>query len=231
MYSKIARPGVIDHLKKGTVTIGELSGEETPELLGISELFHSSGVECTVSKNIRRAKWEKMCWNCVCNPLTVVLHDHVARALDRPPMQQVIAAIVREVVAIAACEGVVLPEGMPERVTQWSQELRDIHTSMYDDWKGGQETEIDYLNGYIVDQGAAHRIPTPVNRTLWALVKALTAGNDDKKHTAQVSVVGDVLQESSFHMESLQTFPSDHQVSDVPGLSPGIAVRGIRVKA
>ena len=42
---------------------------------------------------------------------------------------------------------------MPDRVVKWTQEIRDIHTSMYDDWKAGRPTEIEYLNGYIVDQG------------------------------------------------------------------------------
>ena len=35
----------------------------------------------------------------------------------------------------------------------------------------GPPTEIDHLNGTIVRRGAAHGIPTPVNRLLHALVK------------------------------------------------------------
>ncbi len=52
--------------------------------------------------DIRRAKWEKMCWNCVFNPLTVLIDDKVAKALDHPEMLRVIHQIVGEVVAVAA---------------------------------------------------------------------------------------------------------------------------------
>ena len=38
-----------------------------------------------------------------------------------------------------------------------------------------RKTEIDALNGTIVRLGAEHGIATPINRTLWALVKVLEA--------------------------------------------------------
>ena len=50
-------------------------------------------------------------------------------------MMHVIHQIVDEIAAVAASVKVPLPVDMPERVVKWSQEIRDIHTSMYDDWK------------------------------------------------------------------------------------------------
>ena len=47
-------------------------------------------------------KWEKMCWNCVFNPLTVLIDDKVAKALDHPEMAGVIRQIVGEVMAVSA---------------------------------------------------------------------------------------------------------------------------------
>ena len=37
----------------------------------------------------------------------------------------------------------------------------------------GKRSEIDYLNGLIVQRGAALGIATPANRVLWALVKLM----------------------------------------------------------
>jgi 2-dehydropantoate 2-reductase len=34
-------------------------------------------------------------------------------------------------------------------------------------------TEIDFLNGAIVERGEEVGVPTPLNRAIWALVKAL----------------------------------------------------------
>lgn len=86
IYSKIAAPGVIDHYKKGAVAIGELMGHESGRVLKIKELFAAAGIPCHLSKDIRRSKWEKMCWNCVFNPITVLIDDKVAKALDHPEM-------------------------------------------------------------------------------------------------------------------------------------------------
>ena len=160
IYSKIVSPGVIEHYKRGAVAIGELMGHESERVLQIGELFKNAGISCQLSDDIRKSKWEKMCWNCVFNPLTVLIDDKVAKALDHPEMMRVIRQIVGEVTAVSAAVKVPLPSDMAENVVKWTQELRDIHTSMYDDWKAKRPTEIDYLNGYIVAMGRELGIPT-----------------------------------------------------------------------
>src|SRR5215210_3147891 len=126
IYSKIVEPGIIDHYKKGTVAIGELMGQESERLLNIRDLFTAAGIPCQLSKDIRRSKWEKMCWNCVFNPITVLVNDRVAKALDHPEMMQVIRQIVEEITAVSAAVKVPLPANMPERVVKSTQEIRDI---------------------------------------------------------------------------------------------------------
>ena len=47
------------------------------------------------------------------------------------------------------------------------------YSSMCQDIMRGKRTEIDFLNGKIVELGARHQIPTPVNETLVHLIKFL----------------------------------------------------------
>ncbi|MBX3329210.1 MAG: 2-dehydropantoate 2-reductase [Nitrospira sp.] len=227
IYSKIAEPGVIEHYKKGAVSIGELMGYESERLLAIRDLFTSADIPCHLSKDIRRSKWEKMCWNCVFNPITVLIDDRVAKALDHAEMMSVIRQIVGEVAAIAASLKVPLPLDMAERVVKASQEIRDIHTSMYDDWKAGRPTEIDYLNGYIVEQGRKLGIPTPVNEALTAMIKVITV----KEQTGQgrVRIEGAVVQPVSFDRAAIVSLPAEH-LMDVSTVMPGMKGRGIRLK-
>lgn len=227
IYSKIAEPGVIEHYKKGGVAIGELMGYESDRLLAIRDLFTSAGISCQLSKDIRRTKWEKMCWNCVFNPITVLLDDRVAKALDHSEMMGVIRQIVGEVAAIAATLKVPLPPDMAERVVKASQEIRDIHTSMYDDWKAGRQTEIDYLNGYIVAQGRKLGIPTPVNEALTAMIKAVTV--QEKTGQGCMRIEGAVVQPLSFDRAAIASLPTEHHV-DVSTVMPGMQGRGIRLK-
>ena len=230
IYSRIAEPGVIDHYKKGMLTIGEPLGMDTPRLHAILALLKGAGIPCFINPDIRRAKWEKMCWNCVFNPLTVLLNDRVAKALDHQEFQPVIATIVREVSAVAmAVHRVPLDEDMPEKVVKWAQELRDIHTSMYDDWLAGRPTEIDELNGFITEQGKAFGVPTPMNDMLTAFIKVLTPSRPSSEATIQVG--GDILQSLQFTRTTLAQLPSMHQVSELPTVMPGMNVRGVKVQA
>ncbi|MGH7256097.1 MAG: ketopantoate reductase family protein, partial [Nitrospirales bacterium] len=174
IYSRIAEPGVIEHFKKGHLVVGELMGHQSERLSRVVNLFKTAGIPCQVSGDIRRAKWEKMCWNCVFNPLTVLINDRVAKALDHPELLGTIRQIVEEVVAVAAGVKVPLAENMADRVIQWAQEIRDIHTSMYDDWKAGRPTEIEMLNGYVVRRARELGIPVPLNEALTGLIKVIT---------------------------------------------------------
>ena len=226
IYSKIAEPGVIDHYKKGAVAIGELMGYESERLLAIRDLFASAGIPCHLSKDLRRTKWEKMCWNCVFNPITVLIDDHVAKALDHPEMTGVIRQIVGECVAISAALKVPLPLDMPERVVKASQEIRDIHTSMYDDWKTGRRTEIDSLNGFIVEQGRKLGIPTPVNEALTAMIKTIT--EKEQTGSGRVRIEGAVVQPISVDRAAIAALPVEHQL-DIATVMPGMKGRGIRL--
>lgn len=228
IYSKIAEPGVIDHYKKGAVAIGELMGQESERVLKIRDLFTAAGIPCQLSKDIRRSKWEKMCWNCVFNPITVLINDRVSKALDHPEMARVIHQIVEEVTAVSAAVKVPLPADMPERVVKWTQEIRDIHTSMYDDWKAGRRTEIDFLNGHIVEKGRELGIPTPVNEALTAMIKTITG--TEKTGRDVVRIDGAVVQPVSLDRTALRQLPGEHQVMEVGSLIPGMSGRAIRVK-
>ncbi len=228
IYSKIAEPGIIDHYKKGAVAIGELMGFESDRLLKIQALFTAAGIPCQLSKDIRRSKWEKMCWNCVFNPITVLINDCVAKALDHPEMVGVIKQIVGEVTAISATLKVPLPPDMPERVIKATREIRDIHTSMYDDWKAGRPTEIDSLNGYIAKKGRELGIHTPVNEALTAMIKAMT--EKEKTGPGIVRIDGAVVQPLSFDRKTLRQLPEEHHIADVGIVMPGMQGRAIHLK-
>src|SRR5436853_2041768 len=188
-------------------------GHTSPRLLHIVDLFKPAGLTCQVVEDIRRSKWEKMCWNCVFNPITVIINDRVSKALDHPEMLQVIPQIVGEVGAVAAGLKVPLSPDMADKVVRWSQEIRDIHTSMYDDWKAGRPTEIDFLNGYIVRKGRELGIPTPVNLALTGIINALTKGERNGPDALRID--GAVIQPITLDRMAISRLPAEHQITDV----------------
>jgi 2-dehydropantoate 2-reductase len=228
IYSKIVEPGVIEHYKRGSVAIGEMMGHKSERLGMIADLFKQAGIQCRISDDIRRSKWEKMCWNCVFNPITVLINDRVAKALDHPEMMGVIRQIVGEVAAVSASLKVPLAPDIAEKTIQATQAIRDIHTSMYDDWKAGRPTEIDSLNGYIVQKGRELGIPTPVNEALTAMVKAVM--EKEKSGPGILRIEGAVVQPVTLDRESLTKLPAEHQVSDLGTIMPNMKGKAIRVK-
>jgi 2-dehydropantoate 2-reductase len=230
IYSKIAEPGIIEHYKKGAMALGRWPGVPSPlSLEAVKGVFEQAGIACHVVQDVRCTKWEKMCWNVAFNPLTVLINDNVSRALSYPELQTVIKRVVDETVAVASAEGVSLPSDMAEKTIQWSQEIRDIHTSMYDDWKAGRPTEIEYLNGYIVARAKARGIPVPVNETIVALIKTIT--EPLPLGPARLLLDGRVLQPIVLDMEALSKLPLEAQIDDVGKVVPGMRGHGIRVKA
>ncbi len=228
IYSKIVEPGVIEHYKRGSVAIGEMMGHKSERLGMIADLFKQAGIQFRISDDIRRSKWEKMCWNCVFNPITVLINDRVAKALDHPEMMGVIRQIVGEVAAVSASLKVPLAPDIAEKTIQATQAIRDIHTSMYDDWKAGRPTEIDSLNGYIVQKGRELGIPTPVNEALTAMVKAVM--EKEKSGPGILRIEGAVVQPVTLDRESLTKLPAEHQVSDLGTIMPNMKGKAIRVK-
>ena len=229
IYSKIVEPGVIEHYKRGTVTIGELMGQKSERVGMIAELFKQAGVPCQISNDIRRIKWEKMCWNCVFNPITVLINDRVAKALDHPEMMGVIRQIVEEVAAVSAALKVPLDPDMAEKTVRVTQSIRDIHTSMYDDWKAGRPSEIDWLNGYIVRKGRELGIPTPVNEVLTAMVK--TVMEKERAGPGTIRIEGAVVQPVTLDREALGHLPDEYQMTDLGTIMPNMKGKAIRVKA
>ena len=228
IYSKIVEPGVIEHYKRGSVAIGELMGHRSERVQAIASVFQQAGIPCQLVEDVRRTKWEKMCWNCVFNPLTVLINDRIAKALDHPQMLEVIRQIVDEVVAVAAACKVPLTGDMSAKVVRWSQEIRDIHTSMYDDWKAGRPTEIDYLNGYIVQRAREWGIPTPLNEALAVMIKVIT--ERDRSGPDILRMEGAVIQPVTLDREAIAKLAEEHQIPDVGVLVPGTSGKGVRIR-
>jgi len=140
-----------------------------------------------------------------------------------------IKLLVGEAVAVAQAEGVELDPDIADKVVQWSQEIRDIHTSMYDDWKAGRRTEIDFLNGYLVRRGRELGVPVPVNEAVCALIKTIT--EPAQLGPALLRLDGAVIQPLVFDLDALSKLPASEQVPDVSVEDPRVRGQGVRIRA
>src|SRR3989337_2037115 len=173
LASKIEEPGVISHIGAGSLGIGELDGSESELVQSIVNIFKNAGIPTKLSKNILKSKWEKLCWNSVFNPLSVILNGPLDNILDSKDALDVAYKIFEEIRSLAGEKGISIDAGLMDEQINVTQKLRGYHTSMFEDFLKGKPTEIDYFNGYVCREGAKHDVPTPVNCMVTSFVKAI----------------------------------------------------------
>ena len=74
---------------------------------------------------------------------------------------------------MATALGITL-HGDPRRmIAEGASSPKKRKPSMLMDVLAGRQTEIDFVNGAIADQGERLGVPVPLNRTVWQLMKGL----------------------------------------------------------
>jgi 2-dehydropantoate 2-reductase len=176
----LPEPGHVKHSGRGEWIVGEYAGAAPPSNglpsrpERVAEMCTAAGIPCQVSPNIEADQWTKMLMNCAGNAVTAVAQTsfaHIARNLDT---REVLRTVINECVAVARKAGVKLPDvDWTERGLENAETLGEATSSTAQDIARGKKTEIDSLNGYIVRRGKELGVPTPVNMTLFALIKLI----------------------------------------------------------
>jgi 2-dehydropantoate 2-reductase len=135
------------------------------------ERLNGLKLKVEASRDIVRDLWTKLLVNAVINPLSVILQGH-NRLVAEERFDALKGPILAEGVAVAAAEGVELnvDAAFVNRFVS-----SDNITSMLQDFRRRKPSEIDFINGAIVERGRRHGIAAPVNAFVVALIRALEA--------------------------------------------------------
>ncbi len=171
-------PGIVRHTGRGDLVLGPLARDlaRNATLIeraqSLAAMFERAGVPCVVSETIEADLWRKLSINCVYNAISALGHANYGRMLAHGLTRDLIPLIVAECVEVARADGVALDEGsLLQSSLAVGAALATQISSTAQDVRRGRRTEIDALNGYVAERGAALGIPAPINRTLHALVK------------------------------------------------------------
>ena len=168
--STMAAPGQVRHLGRGELVLGA-----GPASAAIASVLRSAAIPTEISDNVTGALWVKLVLNCVYNPLSAITRLPYGAIASCPGLDvaQVMAGVVQECQAVAQARGVALPADILASTLALAQAMPQQFSSTAQDLARGKRSEIDHLNGFIVRQGAALGIATPVNRLLHTLVRLL----------------------------------------------------------
>ena len=167
-----------EFLEPGTIRFwnGETIIEQNATSEKIANIFNACGLKTTLTNNITMETWNKVVVNCVVNPLTTLFHVRnyeIASDSLEPTRRQ----IVEECTKVGNAEGIVFEPNLAERIDSEILNYTNF-SSMYQDIIKGKKTEIDFLNGKIVDLGRKNDILTPVNETLVNFIKFMEEKNE-----------------------------------------------------
>ncbi len=171
----LEEPGSIHHTARGIITIGELNGAPSQRAESIKKMFEEAGVKCNISADITKDKWEKLMWNVGFNGLSALTRQPVHPLLNHPPTRIIIKKLMDELVAVAHAAGVPVNAGLIDKYIENTLKGGEVFPSTLQDVKQGKATEINIMNGTVVDEGRKRNIATPYNEMVWAAVSAIDA--------------------------------------------------------
>jgi len=167
-------PGHIRTGGVGYIKIMSVDGRDGELLRRMGRMLAEAGFDCAVTPETTAAIWEKLAFNAAMNAMTALLRLRVGQVGDAPDGRRLAETIVDEVVSVARRKGIAAQrERILATLAMAFREHRDHQPSMLQDILARRRTEIDFINGAVVEEARALEIAVPVNETLYRLVKTL----------------------------------------------------------
>jgi 2-dehydropantoate 2-reductase len=138
----------------------------------LRERFEEKGFEIEFAADFKSHQWNKLFVNSVINPITALTRKQNSVVLS-PSSRDIIEKLIEESMRVASNEGYRTDKNAILTLVQ-SVALKTSNntSSMLQDINQGKMTEIDSINGYLLRLAKKHGIQTPVNETLYELVKS-----------------------------------------------------------
>jgi 2-dehydropantoate 2-reductase len=145
--------------------------------------------------NLWGERWSKLCANCMGNPVQAMTGLGSKEIAEQARGREITIRIAQESAAVGLKQGYRIPKFNGREAEQWAQAGRpDVYSeldamlkpkegagrnwraSMAQDVIKGRRSEIDFMNGRVVDKGRELGVPTPVSAAVVALMREVDAG-------------------------------------------------------
>jgi len=174
--------------------IGEHDGRDTPRAQALAKVMNDvAGTKVTT--NLWGERWSKLAINCMANPLAGLSGLGSAEVRTAPVPRRIAIHVAAEVIKVGRAAGYEVEpiygieaqrfvdaaqgKGLEAVETDMGASVKFLtggRPSMLQDVMKGRRTEIEYLNGYVAQQGRRLGVPTPVNDAVVAAVRSHGVG-------------------------------------------------------
>ena len=171
--------GEVRHAGSGQTLLGFLKQSSPPyqELLSKTSAWLSNGgMHTELSNSILHKIWAKLFINVGINALTVIYNCKNGELLKIAEAMEYMKGAIDEAVAVAHLENIQVSNPL-QKTLSVCEATRDNISSMLQDVRKGRKTEIQAINGTIVELAKKHGIPTPINSYLITKVNEIQSLN------------------------------------------------------
>jgi len=170
--SDLVGPGRVRSHGEGYSKLYPAFGGDPAFADAVAEALTAGGLPAQLDPQIHAAIWSKAVFNAAMNPLCALTLRTPGFLGANAESRAMITAVVNEGVTAAHASGVMIDPAPIHALTEVSMtDHADHEASMLQDVKAGRRTEVDAINGAIVEAARAVGVAVPVTETLWRLVK------------------------------------------------------------
>ncbi|WP_437296300.1 ketopantoate reductase family protein [Sorangium sp. So ce426] len=173
MSAGVAGPGEIETLAPTRAGLAPYRPGQEARVEATAALLERAGIPVRRGADHRAMLWEKMVWNAPFNAICALTGQRAGVVAER--MEDLTRAAMLEVIAVARAEGAEISEATADAMLALTRsEFPLTEPSMLQDVRAGRATEVDILQGAVVERARRAGIDTPVLRTLATLVRGLS---------------------------------------------------------
>lgn len=171
----VIEPGHVGYDIKGDTWIGPFEPSNTPYKMveELGAVLTRAGMNTIALPDARGAQWTKLIFNAGTNPVGALTGLHHGAATFFPPTGELFNQLIDEGLAVAKALRIELHNDPKQMVMKAANAPGKHKASMLQDVLAKRQTEVDFMNGAIVQWGEKLRVPTPLNKAVWALIKGL----------------------------------------------------------
>jgi 2-dehydropantoate 2-reductase len=166
--------GQIKQVGGDDMFIGNFERPNDEFVMYLGEVFRKIGFNPVVSDNVLLDIWKKLSLNCCTLPASSIPRFTADQIPTHEGMVELMKGILGEVVEVASHHGITLD--FEERINYIVNLLKNAkggRSSMLQDFEAKRATEIDFISGAIVKEGAKFGVKTPYNHAMKCLIQSI----------------------------------------------------------
>jgi len=165
--------GKVRHSGHGVTTIGS-NFEKNKNLTKIKSVLEDGGFVAEITDDIQRIIWSKLFVNLSINTFTAITRSPIGSMIDNKYAWDFAEKMICEAVDVAEADGTHFSYmEVLNMVHHVCEDAGKGYSSMSQDVMNCRRTEIDAINGAIVEQAKLYNVPVPYNSLIVGLIHAI----------------------------------------------------------